>query len=137
MATLKSSTIETSDGTISAGLNITNATGLQFTKAGYFPVTSLTSGATVAWDAGSNQSATLTLAHNVTISNATNHAAGGVYLLRIVQGAAAKTVSWGSGYKWPGGSAPSMTATANKVDVFTFVSDGTDMYGSFSGSQNY
>ena len=74
MATLKSSTIETTDGTISAGLNITNATGLQFTKAGYFPVTSLTSGATVAWDAGSNQSATLTLAHNVTISDATNHA---------------------------------------------------------------
>jgi uncharacterized ParB-like nuclease family protein len=60
-----------------------------------------------------------------------------VYLLKIVQGAAVKTVSWGSGYKWPGGSAPTMTGTANKVDVFTFVSDGTNMYGSFSGSQNY
>ncbi len=30
-----------------------------------------------------------------------------------------------------------MTATGGAVDVFTFVSDGTYMYGSFSGSQNF
>jgi hypothetical protein len=129
--------IATSDGTQHAALSHINDTGLRFTKAGYFNLATLTSGTTVAWDAGSAQSATLTLGHNVTISDATNHAAGGVYLLRIVQGATAKTVSWGSGYKWPGGSAPTMTATASAVDVFTFVSDGTNMYGSFSGSQNY
>jgi hypothetical protein len=37
--------------------------------------------------------------------------------------------------KWPGGTAPTVTATANKLDIFSFVSDGTNWYG--SASQNY
>ena len=137
MATLKSTKIETSDGTISANLNITDSTGLSFTKAGYFGATALTSGTSVSWDAGSNQSAVLVLGHNATIANATNHANGGVYILKVTQNSAPKTLSWATGYKWPGNTAPTMTATAGAVDVFTFVSDGTYMYGSFSGSQNF
>jgi hypothetical protein len=31
--------------------------------------------------------------------------------------------------KWSGGTAPTITATANKIDVFVFVSDGTSWYG--------
>ena len=137
MATLKSTKIETSDGTISANLNITDSTGLSFTKAGYFGATALTSGTSVSWDAGSNQSAVLVLGHNATMGAATNQANGGVYILKVTQNTSAKTLSWNSNYKWPGNSAPTMTATGGAVDVFTFVSDGTYMYGSFSGSQNF
>ena len=57
--------------------------------------------------------------------------------MRVTQAAAPKTLAWSTGYKWPGNTAPTMTATASAVDVFTFVSDGTYMYGSFSGSQNF
>ena len=71
------------------------------------------------------------------MSNATNHKSGGVYILRVTQASAPKTLSWSTGYKWPGNTAPVMTATASAIDVFTFVSDGTYMYGSFSGSQNF
>ena len=117
--------------------NITDSTGLSFTKAGYFGATALTSGTSVSWDAGSNQSAVLVLGHNATIANATNHANGGVYILKVTQNSSPKTLSWATGYKWPGNTAPVMTATAGAVDVFTFVSDGTYMYGSFSGSQNF
>ena len=137
MATLKSTKIETSDGTISANLNITDSTGLSFTKAGYFGATALTSGTSVSWDAGSNQSAVLVLGHNATMGAATNQANGGVYILKVTQNSSPKTLSWNSNYKWPGNSAPTMTTTAGAVDVFTFVSDGTYMYGSFSGSQNF
>ena len=137
MATLKSTKIETSDGTISANLNITDSTGLSFTKAGYFGATALTSGTSVSWDAGSNQSAVLVLGHNATMGAARNQANGGVYILKVTQNTAPKTLSWATGYKWPGNTAPVMTATAGAVDVFTFVSDGTYMYGSFSGSQNF
>ena len=68
---------------------------------------------------------------------ATNQANGGVYILKVTQNTSAKTLSWNSNYKWPGNTAPVMTATGGAVDVFTFVSDGTYMYGSFSGSQNF
>ena len=97
----------------------------------------LTSGAAVAWNANTAQVATLTLGHNATMSTATNQKAGGVYILRVTQAAAPKTLAWSTGYKWPANTAPVMTATASAVDIFTFTSDGTYMYGSFSGSQNF
>ena len=57
--------------------------------------------------------------------------------MRVTQPASPKTLAWSTGYKWPGNTAPTMTVTASAVDIFTFTSDGTYMYGSFSGSQNY
>ena len=72
-----------------------------------------------------------------TVANATNHQSGGVYIMRVTQNTSPKTLAWSTGYKWPGNTAPVMTATGGAVDIFTFVSDGTYMYGSFSGSQNF
>ena len=108
-----------------------------FTASQYFDDQALTSAATVSWNANTAQVATLTLGHNATIADATNHASGGVYIMRVTQASAPKTLAWSSGYKWPGASAPVLTSTAGAVDIFTFVSDGTYMYGSFSGSQNF
>jgi hypothetical protein len=108
-----------------------------FTASQYFDDYALTSAATISWNANIAQVATLTLGHNATMASATNHASGGVYIMRVTQASAPKTLAWSSGYKWPGASAPIMTATAGSVDIFTFVSDGTYMYGSFSGSQNF
>ena len=136
MATLQNTTFTTSSTTVNVTVP-TTGTGLAFDKAGYFTATALTSGTSVSWDAGSNQSAVLVLGHNATMGAATNQANGGVYILKVTQNSSPKTLSWNSNYKWPGNSAPTMTATAGAVDVFTFVSDGTYMYGSFSGSQNF
>ena len=108
-----------------------------FTASQYFDDQALTSGATVSWNANTAQVATLALGHNATIANATNHASGGVYIMRVTQDSAPKTLAWSTGYKWPGNTAPVMTSTGGSVDIFTFVSDGTYMYGSFSGSQNF
>jgi hypothetical protein len=108
-----------------------------FTAQQYFNDLALTSGTSISWNANTAQVATLALAHNGTVASATNHKAGGVYIMRVTQPAAPKTLAWSTGYKWPGNTAPTMTATASAVDIFTFTSDGTYMYGSFSGSQNY
>ena len=108
-----------------------------FTASQYFDDQALTSAATISWNANTAQVATLTLGHNATMASATNHASGGVYIMRVTQAASAKTLAWSTGYKWPGASAPTMTGTGGAVDIFTFVSDGTYMYGSFSGSQNF
>lgn len=50
-----------------------------------------------------------------------------------------RTVTWWSGILWPGGSAPTLTTTANKRDVFTFkvVSLGVSpVYLGFIAGQN-
>ena len=122
---------------LSADVGIIASAENAFSAQQTFDDQALTSGATVAWNANTAQVATLTLAHNATMSSATNHKAGGVYILRVTQAAAAKTLAWSTGYKWPANTAPVMTATASAVDIFTFTSDGTYMYGSFSGSQNF
>jgi len=108
-----------------------------FTAQQFFDDQALTSAATVSWNANTAQVATLTLGHNATVANATNHQSGGVYIMRVTQDSAPKTLAWSTGYKWPGNTAPVMTSTGGAVDIFTFVSDGTYMYGSFSGSQNF
>ena len=108
-----------------------------FTAQQFFDDQALTSAATVSWNANTAQVATLALGHNATVANATNHQSGGVYIMRVTQNTAPKTLAWSTGYKWPGNTAPVMTSTGGAVDIFTFVSDGTYMYGSFSGSQNF
>jgi hypothetical protein len=108
-----------------------------FTAQQFFDDQALTSATTVSWNANTAQVATLALGHNATVANATNHQSGGVYIMRVTQNTAPKTLAWSTGYKWPGNTAPVMTSTGGAVDIFTFVSDGTYMYGSFSGSQNF
>ena len=136
MASLQNTTFTTSSTTVNLTVP-TTGTGLAFDKAGYFSGTALTSGTSVSWDVAANQVTGLTLGHNVTMAAATNQVDGGVYILKVTQGSSVRTLSWNSNYKWPGGNAPTMTVTASSIDVFTFVSDGTNMYGSFAGSQNY
>jgi hypothetical protein len=47
-------------------------------------------------------------------------------------------VTWGASVKWAGGTAPTLTSTNTKVDIFTFVTwdAGTTWYGFVSG-QNF
>lgn len=58
----------------------------------------------------------VTLTANVTFSfrGATD---GLVYRLFIRTGAGGFTGSWASDVRWPGGTAPTLTVTANKIDV--------------------
>ena len=77
----------------------------------------------------------LTLGSNITITMP-SAAAGKSFLLMLLQnGTGGYSVTW-STVKWPGGSAPTVTSTANKQDMFSFFSDGTNWYGVTIG-QNY
>lgn len=91
----------------------------------------LTDGATITWDTSLGQIATVTLANNRTMANATNMRVG-TYILKVVQdGTGGRTLTWNTGWKWTAAVAPTLTTAANSVDIFTFYSDGTLMYGSF------
>jgi hypothetical protein len=47
-------------------------------------------------------------------------------------GTGSRTLAWNSAWKFAGGTAPTVTATANAVDVYTFASspfDSTSLFG--------
>jgi hypothetical protein len=91
----------------------------------------LTDGATINWNTASGQVATVTLGGNRTIAAPTNLKVG-TYILHVIQdGTGSRTLTWNSVFKWTAGVAPPLTTTANARDVFSFVSDGTNLYGSF------
>lgn len=91
----------------------------------------LTDGVTVSWNTASGQVATVTLGGNRTMAAPSNLKIG-TYILHVVQDATgSRTLTWNSVFKWPAGVAPVLTTTANARDIFSFISDGTNLYGSY------
>ena len=91
----------------------------------------LTDGATINWDVSLGSVATVTLGGNRAIAAPTNLKIGS-YILHIIQdGSGNRTVTWNSVFKWPAGVAPVLTTTGNRRDLFSFVCDGTNLYGSY------
>lgn len=81
---------------------------------------------------GSVQNLTLTGICTITMPTA---AAGRSFIMYLRTGAGGYTVTW-STVKWAGGTAPTLTSTASRMDIFSFFSDGTNWYGVVAG-QNY
>lgn len=81
---------------------------------------------------GTLVTATLT-ASTATTFTLPSAAAGESFVLILHQpgttGAATATFT---GVKWPGGTAPTITATAGAIDILSFVSDGTNWYGNYA-----
>ncbi|CAN7345396.1 hypothetical protein LJR074_001973 [Acidovorax sp. LjRoot74] len=89
---------------------------------------------TVANTAGSILN--LTLTGNCTFTYPTP-ASGGQFTLLLAQDATGgRTATWPATVRWPGGTAPTITGTASRTDVISFVSDGTYWLG-FVGGQNF
>ena len=81
------------------------------------------------WNNSNIQTVTLSAA-TTNISGGTNIANGAVYTMILKQNATgSRVVNWASQYKWQSGIAPVLTSTANGVDILTFISDGTNLYG--------
>ncbi len=103
----------------------------------YGTITADTDGATITFDlsASDKHSVTLGGTRTLAVSNAT---VGQTFMLILSQdGGGSKTVTWFSGIKWAGGSAPTLTTTASKADMFTFVCYGTNLYYGMVSGQNF
>ena len=97
-----------------------------FGKGGYFAEATLTDGATVTWNASTQQVAKLTLGGNRTLSAPTNGVTGQFISIAVIQdGTGSRTLTWNSAYVFTGGTAPTLTTTASKADVFVFRYNGT------------
>ncbi len=102
----------------------------EYTATQNFNETTLADGATIDWDASANQVASVTLAGNRTMAAPTNLVAGATYILRVVQdGTGSRTLTWNSVFKWSGGTAPTLSTGADAIDLISFYSDGTNLYG--------
>lgn len=77
----------------------------------------------------------ITLTGNATITMPTA-VSGKSFIMFLKQDATgSRTVTW-STVAWPGGTAPTITSTASKQDIYSFFSDGSKWYGVTVG-QNY
>jgi hypothetical protein len=57
--------------------------------------------------------------------------------LSLIADGTARTVTWGSSVKWPGGTAPTLTSTNGKVDTFVlYTHDGGTTWFAFTSGQN-
>tara|TARA_R110002126_G_scaffold291070_1_gene450280 strand:+ start:557 stop:763 length:207 start_codon:yes stop_codon:yes gene_type:complete len=59
----------------------------------------------------------------------TSPVAGQSFILRLTNSATGMTTATFTGVKWPGGTVPTITATASAVDILSFVYIGTSWYG--------
>lgn len=92
-----------------------------FTGAQIGSITTLTDGATITPNFALNNSFTVTLAGNRTLANPTNLVAGQSGVIIINQDATgSRTLSYGSNYDFGGGTAPTLTTTANAQDMIAY-----------------
>ena len=109
--------------------NVVKDVANEYTKTQNFNATTLTDGATIAWDASLNQVCSVTITDNRTMAAPTNLGDGGFYHLTVIQdGTGSRTLTWNAVFKWPSDTAPTLTTTASEQDEFTFRSNGTNLY---------
>ena len=125
-------TDETGSGALVFGTSptLSNPTVTNYVET-YYNIGTVTSTVTLDLANGTFQNLTLTSATALTVTMPTA-TAGKSFILIVRQPASgtATTVTF-TGVKWPGGTAPTITATVAKADILAFFADGTNWYGSF------
>jgi len=98
----------------------------KFTSMAYFPEATLTDQATIAWNVLTSPVAKVTLGANRTLGAATGSQAGQFVSLLIIQdGTGSRTVTFNAAYEFKDDTAPTLTTTANKGDLFVFRYNGS------------
>lgn len=96
-------------------------TAQSFSAAQRGTISALTDGATITPNFALGNNFSVTLAGNRTLANPTNLTAGQHGVIVITQDATgSRTLAYGANWKFPGGTAPSLTTTANAVDVLAY-----------------
>lgn len=111
---------------------------LHITKSAVADWSAVSYGATITLDFSSAQNFSVTLTGNTDFANPTNITAGMTGHLVITQdGTGSRTATWGSYWKWRGGTKPTLTTTAGAVDRVDFlVVSATSIHASFSGNMS-
>jgi len=96
-------------------------TNQSFSVAQRGTITALTDGATITPNMNNANNFSVTLGGNRTLANPTNLTAGQSGVIVVTQdGTGSRTLAYGSNWKFPGGTAPTLTTTAAAVDVIAY-----------------
>ena len=79
----------------------------------------------VAWDARAASNAYHVTTENTTFAAPSNAVEGAVISVELAQGGTARTIAWNTVFEFAASTAPTVTATASKTDIFTFRYNGT------------
>lgn len=86
---------------------------------------------TINWGNSNKQKLTLTAAPCTLTFTAPSSPCS--LILKLAQDATgSRTVTWPATVKWSGGTAPTLTTTASKIDLVSLYYDGTNYYGNYS-----
>ena len=79
----------------------------------------------VAWDASAAANAYHATTENTTFSAPSNAVEGAIISVEIAQGGSVYTVAFNTVFEFASSTAPTVTATANKTDIFSFRYNGS------------
>jgi len=126
-------TDETGSGSLVFGTSpaLTNPTVTNYVETLYSANTSTA----ITVDLANGTVQNLTLTGNATITMPTAVAGKSFIIILSQDATGSRTVTW-STVSWPSATAPTVTSTASKKDIFSFFSNGTSWFGTTIG-QNY
>jgi len=97
-----------------------------FTRAALHPEATLTDASTISWDVGTSPVAKVTITDNRTLGAGTNAQTGQFVSLLVIQdGTGSRTLSFNAVYEFKDDTAPTLTTTASKGDLFVFRYNGS------------
>jgi len=125
LATSLTGILKGTSGVVSVATAGTDYAGISnvqtFTAGQRGGVSALTSASTITPNLATANNFSLTLDTNATLANPTNIVAGQSGSFFITQdGTGSRTLAYGSNWKFPGGTAPTLTTTASAVDVLVY-----------------
>jgi len=110
---------------------LTNPTVTNYTES-VVAIGTVTTTNTIALTSGTVQTATLTASTACTFTMPTATAGKSFVLLLKQAATTGNGTATFTGVKWGTAGAPTITATAGKMDILSFVADGTNWYGSIT-----
>ena len=115
------------DATIDWGSSATQFKDLYLSGGAVIKEATLTDGATISWDVSTSSVAKVTLGGNRTLSAPSNALNNGQFisLLVIQDGTGSRTLTWNAVYEFASDTAPTLTTTGGKGDLFVFRYNGT------------
>ena len=118
--------VDGSDTNVGLSLSTKGSGKFKFNDAAYFPEATLTDASTISWDTQAAPVAKVTLSANRTLGAGTNAVAGQFVSLLVIQdGTGSRTLSFNAVYEFTEDTAPTLTTTANKGDLFVFRYNGS------------
>ena len=95
------------------------------TSANISQVAITSSSNAVAWDARAAANAYHVTTENTTFSAPSNAVEGAIISVEIAQGSTPRTIAWNTVFEFAASTAPTVTAAANKTDIFSFRYNGS------------